>query len=86
MVRLAAPLTSYVKATQKVPAGLIVGMYHKGKGTAVQHLAHIGCSDAIKLDGGDSALLGYDKTILVGTGMSSHKKIWLQYGIAFFPI
>jgi hypothetical protein len=61
-------------------------MYHKGKGAAVQRLADVGCSDAIKLDGGDSVLLGYDTTVLIGTSMSHHKRLWLQYGIAFFAV
>jgi hypothetical protein len=85
-VNLAGALAAYTKVAPKPLTGVIVGMYHKGKGGAVQHLANIGCSDAIKLDGGDSVLLGYDSTVLVGQGMSHHKRIWLQYGIAFFPV
>jgi hypothetical protein len=33
-----------------------------------------------------SGVLGYDTTVLVGTSMSHHKRLWLQYGIAFFAV
>jgi hypothetical protein len=52
----------------------------------VQLLANIGVTDAVRLDGGDSVLFGYGSTALVGMGMSHHKRIWMQYGFAFFPV
>lgn len=66
--------------------GLIVGLYVNDRTDKVQLLADVGVTDAVRLDGGDSVLLGHGKTVIVGETMSHHKRIWLQYGIAFFKI
>jgi len=70
----------------KALTGLIVGLYLHDKPANVSLLANVGVTDAVRLDGGDSVLFGYDDTVLVGTGMSRHKRMWLQYGLAFFPV
>jgi len=81
-------LAAYAAAGGPKPVtGLIVGLfYHSGGGGGiVQHLADIGVRDAVKLDGGDSVLLGHDKTVLWGDGMSGYKRVWMRWGFAFYP-
>jgi hypothetical protein len=70
----------------KEPAGLIIGLfYHGGGGDKVQHLADVGVRDVVKLDGSDSVLLGHGSTVLWGNAMSHHKRVWMRWGIAFYP-
>lgn len=80
-------LTAYAAAGASKPVtGLIVGLfYHSGGGGIVQHLADIGVRDAVKLDGSDSVLLGHDKTVLWGNGMTGYKRVWMRWGFAFYP-
>ena len=80
-------LAAYAAAPgNRAVTGLIVGLYAKDKTDTVQLLADAGVTDAVRVDGGDSVLLGHQETLVVGEIMSRHKRIWLQYGFAFFAI
>ncbi|HEV8679807.1 MAG TPA: hypothetical protein VGQ90_10565 [Stellaceae bacterium] len=80
-------LAAYAAAPgNRAPTGLIVGLYVQDKTAKVQLLADVGVTDAVRLDGGDSVLLGHGNTLVVGETMSHHKRVWLQYGFAFFKI
>lgn len=80
-------LAAYAASPGNRPVGgLIVGVYYHDDPAKVQVLADVGVTDAVRLDGGDSVLFGYDQSVLVGTGMSHHKRTWMQFGFAFFPV